>query len=122
MEERESRLIRGPQSPDESNIAGLSRGFLMDTSTHLARTQALFTYQLVRLCDGDIRARAEEHIDTLHTWVSRMPESAQLDCAAAELLYTDTAEEDSMPLLPVPTDVANHQTCQRWPTTGSRCP
>ncbi|KAK0609661.1 hypothetical protein B0T17DRAFT_501410 [Bombardia bombarda] len=59
---------------------------MLDTSAHLARTTALYVYQLVRLFDGDIRARAqaEEMVDTLQTWAGQMLESARLDCVAAE--------------------------------------
>ena len=66
---------------------GISSACLLDTPTHLARTQALFVYQLIRLFDGDIRARAQAEGDaeTLRTWCRQMLESAQLDCAAAEL-------------------------------------
>ncbi|GAB1320962.1 hypothetical protein MFIFM68171_11172 [Madurella fahalii] len=108
IEERVNRLIRS-QPPDECNVAGLSSGFLVDTPTHLARTQALFVYQLVRLFDGDIRARAraETHIDVLHTWANRMLESARLDCAAAELLSTSPAEQSGMMLLPMSSTTTN---------------
>jgi hypothetical protein len=37
----------------------------------LARTQALFMYQIIRLFDGDIflRAQAEKDMMVLHTWL-----------------------------------------------------
>ncbi|KAK0647093.1 hypothetical protein B0T16DRAFT_304673, partial [Cercophora newfieldiana] len=61
---------------------------ILDTPTHLARTQALFVYQLIRLFDADIRSRAqaEEQMGTLHTWATQMLESARLDCVTAEYL------------------------------------
>jgi len=61
---------------------------ILDTPTHLARTTALFVYQLLRLFDGDIRSRAqaEEQMGTLHAWASQMLESARLDCVTAEYL------------------------------------
>ncbi|KAK4187146.1 hypothetical protein QBC35DRAFT_385501 [Podospora australis] len=66
---------------------------VLDTFTHLARTQALFVYQMTRLFDGDIRARdqAEGHIDTLNRWSREMLESARLDCAAAEVTAATSA-------------------------------
>jgi len=67
---------------------------IIDTATHLARTQALFIYQLIRLFDGDIRSRAqaEEQMDVLHTWTAQMFESARLDCVAAESEYSLSGE------------------------------
>ncbi len=58
---------------------------MLDTFGHLARTQALLIYQLIRLYDGDIqaRARAEEDMSTLDEWAKQMWESARLDVAAA---------------------------------------
>lgn len=82
-----------------SNMVGTSTDsgavpVILDTFTHLARTQALFIYQITQLFDGDIRARdkAEGHIETLHRWSRQMLESARLDCAAAEVLTTDETQ------------------------------
>ncbi|KAK4163991.1 hypothetical protein QBC43DRAFT_378951 [Cladorrhinum sp. PSN259] len=81
IEDRTNNLVQS--QPDNFNASETEpTGELIDTCTHLARTQALFIYQLTRLFDGDIRARnqAEAHIDTLHTWARQMIESARIDC------------------------------------------
>ncbi|KAK0703898.1 hypothetical protein B0T26DRAFT_658273 [Lasiosphaeria miniovina] len=59
------------------------------TPDHLARTQALFVYQLVLLFDGDIRSRAlgEQHVEMLHKWACQLVESTRLDAVAAARLY-----------------------------------
>ncbi|KAL7940869.1 hypothetical protein V8C42DRAFT_336347 [Trichoderma barbatum] len=53
----------------------------LQTVHHLARVQALFIYQFLRLFDGDIRQRAlgEACIPTLTEWNSRLWESANVD-------------------------------------------
>ncbi|KAK4444226.1 hypothetical protein QBC34DRAFT_335521 [Podospora aff. communis PSN243] len=75
-----------PPGPQPSELAAPC--VILDTTTHLARTQALFVYQLLRLFDGDIRSRAqaEEQMGTLHTWATQMLESARFDCVTAEYL------------------------------------
>ena len=71
---RAGRGVDGNMSSCSSSIlvepALPTTSVILDTLTHLARTQALFVYQLVRLFDGDIRSRAlaEAHADTLHAW------------------------------------------------------
>jgi hypothetical protein len=90
IESRANKLVS--QAQNDMPIEGISPAFLLDTLTHLARTQALFTYQLIRLFDGDIRSRAqaERHMETLDTWCKQMVESAQLDCSAADLFSAAT--------------------------------
>lgn len=63
---------------------------MIDTMSHLARTQALFIYQLIRLFDGDIRARAqaEMHIGLLQKWAKQMWESATMDIGMVRLCST----------------------------------
>ncbi|PSR97791.1 hypothetical protein BD289DRAFT_425176 [Coniella lustricola] len=55
----------------------------LDSSGHLARVQALLTYQIIGLLDGDIylRAAAEERAKVLVTWVSLMLDSVQFAAA-----------------------------------------
>ncbi|KAK3334198.1 hypothetical protein B0T19DRAFT_383394 [Cercophora scortea] len=75
---------------------------MLDTPTHVARTQALLIYAIIRLFDGDIRARAqaEDHIPVLDAWAAQMLDSARLDCAAAEMLGLQTDEMDTVQLEP----------------------
>ncbi|KAK4235394.1 hypothetical protein C8A03DRAFT_17858 [Achaetomium macrosporum] len=100
IEERCSQLVELQQQSDDLSPCLLA----VDTLTHLARTQALFVYQLIRLFDGDIRARAQAEcqMDILDAWARQMLESARLDCMAAELLpSTDTTDDPGdMLLLP----------------------
>ncbi|KAK3986986.1 hypothetical protein QBC44DRAFT_296026 [Cladorrhinum sp. PSN332] len=91
IEDRTNQLIQSqPDAFISSEIDPSSSrdpaGGLIDTCTHLARTQALLIYQLTRLFDGDIRARskAEAHIDTLHSWARQMIESARIDCMVGQ--------------------------------------
>ncbi|KAK4098853.1 hypothetical protein N658DRAFT_568434 [Parathielavia hyrcaniae] len=95
MDSRVNKLLMS-QTHDE-DVDGISSAFLLDTPAHLARTQALFIYQLVRLFDGDIRARAqaESHMETLDRWAGQMVESAQLDCTAAAMV-TSTVHNGNM--------------------------
>ncbi|KAL7824071.1 hypothetical protein V8C26DRAFT_384775 [Trichoderma gracile] len=53
---------------------------MLDPACHLARTQALLIYKIIRLFDGDIRARAqaEKNIDTLALWARQLWQSAGL--------------------------------------------
>ncbi|KAJ9603719.1 hypothetical protein H2200_011905 [Cladophialophora chaetospira] len=59
---------------------------LYGTSDHLARTQALLVYKIIRLFDGDIRSRAEaeSHISTLALWAGEMWQSAAVDASVFE--------------------------------------
>jgi hypothetical protein len=64
-EERSSALTRG-----DSPTAGGAQGIL----AHLARVQALFVYEFIRLFDGSVRLRAsaEQQLPTLRQWVIRL--------------------------------------------------
>ncbi|KAL6904049.1 hypothetical protein GGI43DRAFT_399532 [Trichoderma evansii] len=55
------------------------------TFHHLARTQALLIYQIIRLFDGDIRSRAqaENSMDILFSWADQLWESASKDAKSA---------------------------------------
>ncbi|KAK1241170.1 hypothetical protein MKX08_001144 [Trichoderma sp. CBMAI-0020] len=55
------------------------------TFHHLARTQTLLIYQIIRLFDGDIRSRAqaENSMEFLLSWASQLWESASKDAALA---------------------------------------
>ncbi|KAK3301718.1 uncharacterized protein B0T15DRAFT_563203, partial [Chaetomium strumarium] len=114
MEERCSRLIQSQPVPLQqvcSNSDNLSPCILVDTLAHLARTQALFVYQLIRLFDGDIRARAQAecHMDILDAWAIQMLDSARLDC-----ILQHTTQDDSPELTQLPMTVFNDIT-----STGS---
>jgi hypothetical protein len=56
-----------------------------DTVYHLARTQTLLIYQIIRLFDGDIRSRAqaENSMDLLLSWAGQLWESASQDAKSA---------------------------------------
>ena len=51
------------------------------TIDHLARVQAMFIYQFIRLFDGDVRQRAlaEQQFCVLHKWCEQLWESAMLE-------------------------------------------
>lgn len=55
------------------------------TFHHLARTQALLIYQIIRLFDGDIRSRAqaENSMELLLSWADQLWESAIKDANSA---------------------------------------
>ncbi|KAK4119648.1 hypothetical protein N657DRAFT_581301 [Parathielavia appendiculata] len=93
----ESRVNKLLISQTQEDVDGISSAFILNTCIHLARTQALFIYQLIRLFDGDIRARvqAESHMDILNRWSNQMIESAQLDYAAADLVLSQSASTSS---------------------------
>jgi hypothetical protein len=76
IENRVNNLI-GDQSPSTAGDFGV---IMLDPACHLARTQALLIYKIIRLFDGDIRARAqaEKHIDTLSLWARQLWQSAGL--------------------------------------------
>ncbi|KAK0624053.1 hypothetical protein B0T14DRAFT_478156 [Immersiella caudata] len=89
LRDKAARLIESQPPVPDLDFPELSAPcVILDTTAHLARTQALFVYQLLRLFDGDIRSRAEaeEQMGTLHTWATQMLESARLDCVTAEYL------------------------------------
>ncbi|KAM0254708.1 hypothetical protein ACHAQJ_006489 [Trichoderma viride] len=76
VENRVNNLVEG-QSANTSGDFGV---IMLDPACHLARTQALLIYKIIRLFDGDIRARAqaEKNIDTLSLWARQMWQSAGL--------------------------------------------
>ncbi|KAL7814631.1 hypothetical protein V8C44DRAFT_36571 [Trichoderma aethiopicum] len=74
---------------DTQNASGVGDfGVIMlDPACHLARTQALLIYKIIRLFDGDIRARAqaEKNIDTLALWARQLWQSAGLALSSTSL-------------------------------------
>ncbi|KAM7218329.1 hypothetical protein V8F06_006252 [Rhypophila decipiens] len=105
---RASKLIasfrnRASMSAHEAeNPAGLCHETVeVDTQTHIARTLALLTYQVMGLLDTDIRARsnAEDYMETLHSWAAQMLESARLDSLTAEISTPSDDTEQSQELL-----------------------
>ncbi|KAK4233216.1 hypothetical protein C8A03DRAFT_19658 [Achaetomium macrosporum] len=112
IDDRVNRLMQSqpqPNNNDDDDDCDLNPSILFTTPTHLARTQALFIYQLIRLFDGDIRARAqaEQHITTLLTWAKQMVESARLDCACTDLLPLSPSPNPHQRLPPLPTGDMN---------------
>lgn len=77
IQDRADELLQTQVYHDDSPMAipGL------ETIEHLARVQALFIYQYLRLYDGSIRQRAlaETSIQTLLTWCAQLWQSATLD-------------------------------------------
>ncbi|PGH04210.1 hypothetical protein AJ80_08555 [Polytolypa hystricis UAMH7299] len=70
VEDRVTAMLEGqPDSPTPLSLF-----------QHLARVHALFTYQVIRLFDGNIRQRAlaEQHATILNTWVQEMWECFHL--------------------------------------------
>ncbi|KAK5271970.1 hypothetical protein LTR40_013977, partial [Exophiala xenobiotica] len=69
-EERSSALVR-QNSPTASGAEGIR--------AHLARVQALFVYEFIRLFDGSVRVRAsaEQQLPTLRRWVIQMWEAVR---------------------------------------------
>ncbi|KAK9482172.1 hypothetical protein V1527DRAFT_522224 [Lipomyces starkeyi] len=54
IEQRVNRLVE-----EQNSLSGDIGVIMLDTATHLAKTQALLIYKIIRLFDGDIRARAQ---------------------------------------------------------------
>ncbi|KAK5989000.1 Transcription factor gsfR2-like protein [Cladobotryum mycophilum] len=93
IEEKSNALLRQhqPQEQQSSPFADnptddmyLSMSLpVLRTIDHLARVQALFIYQFIRLFDGDIRQRAlaERQIPTLTSWIKQLWTSANLDAS-----------------------------------------
>lgn len=74
---------------------------------HLARCQALITYQVIGLMDGDIQLRgaAEERIETLKSWMKQCLESA---VSASNLCFTGSSlDNPSGKRTPSALDIAN---------------
>jgi len=69
-EERSSALSR-----QSAPTVGGAQGIL----AHLARVQALFVYEFIRLFDGSVRPRAsaEQQLPTLRQWVIQMWEAVK---------------------------------------------
>jgi hypothetical protein len=74
------RLIENQYLYDDLDVGAL------DTTSHLARTQALFILQLIRLFDGDVRSRgdAEATSSTLIRWSYQLMQSAASSNMSAE--------------------------------------
>ncbi|KAL7937000.1 hypothetical protein V8C35DRAFT_294420 [Trichoderma chlorosporum] len=76
IENRVNDLVGGQNASDVGDFGVV----MLDPACHLARTQALLIYKIIRLFDGDIRARAqaEKNIDTLALWARQLWQSASL--------------------------------------------
>ncbi|KAL7918794.1 hypothetical protein ACQKWADRAFT_303094 [Trichoderma austrokoningii] len=76
IENRANNLVGGQSAGADGDFGVI----MLDPACHLARTQALLIYKIVRLFDGDVRARAqaEKHIDTLSLWARQLWQSANL--------------------------------------------
>ncbi|KAH6988844.1 hypothetical protein BKA56DRAFT_574754 [Ilyonectria sp. MPI-CAGE-AT-0026] len=77
IEDRANSLLQAQIHDDDSFMAVPG----LQTIEHLARVQALFVYQYLRLYDGSIRQRAlaENSIPVLQTWCQQLWQSAALD-------------------------------------------
>ncbi|KAK4178038.1 hypothetical protein QBC36DRAFT_183650 [Triangularia setosa] len=107
IQDRATELIQGQPDFHVNHVSkdsielGLgtldTSSMLLGTFTHLARTQALFVYQMTQLFDGDIRSRdqAENYMETLHRWACQMLESARLDCTTGEVLGSYASSSSS---------------------------
>ncbi|KAH7148255.1 hypothetical protein EDB81DRAFT_649553 [Dactylonectria macrodidyma] len=73
-----ARGLLAQQTWDDDSIMAVP---FMETAEHLARVQALFIYQFIRLFDGCIRQRAlaEKDIPTMSTWCQQLWQSVNLD-------------------------------------------
>lgn len=78
IEEKANQLINGQAALSESAVESVTS---LRTINHLARVQALFIYQHIRLFDGDVRQRplAEACMPLMSQWTSSMWESASMD-------------------------------------------
>ncbi|KAL1859004.1 hypothetical protein VTK73DRAFT_7708 [Phialemonium thermophilum] len=79
IDDNAAQLVDDEQQADGST--GTMPPRPRDTMAHLARTQALLAYQVVRFFDGDIRMRAEaeKHIPVLHSWADELLRAAASD-------------------------------------------
>jgi hypothetical protein len=114
--ERRANILLQDQ-PREDQHDGLSV-IMHETSDHLARTQALLVYKVIRLFDGDIRSRAEaeSHISVLWLWASEMWQSAAVDASVSE-----TDADTSLPLLGIHQEYQQVDTAistAGWPAVG----
>ncbi|KAH7145807.1 hypothetical protein B0J13DRAFT_328042 [Dactylonectria estremocensis] len=77
LDDRANSLLQAQIHDDDSFMAVPG----LQTIQHLARVQALFVYQYLRLYDGSIRQRAvaENTIPILQTWCQQLWQSAALD-------------------------------------------
>lgn len=80
IEEKANKLVNNPSFLPDSGVEVQSS---LRTVEQLARVQALFIYQFIRLFDGDIRQRAQAEvlIPTLKDWNNKLWESANLDAS-----------------------------------------
>lgn len=78
IEEKANKLLNEPLFVTDSGGRASSS---LRTAEQLARIQALFIYQFIRLFDGDIRqrAQAEALIPTLKGWNNKLWESANME-------------------------------------------
>ncbi|KAJ5459588.1 uncharacterized protein N7458_001140 [Penicillium daleae] len=78
IEENANKLLNEQSFVTESGVGGPAS---LRTVEQLARVQALFIYQFIRLFDRDIRqrAQAEALILTLNGWINKLWEAANLD-------------------------------------------
>jgi hypothetical protein len=76
IETRANNLVGGQSASADGDFGVV----MLDSACHLARTQSLLIYKIIRLFDGDIRARAqaEKHIDILSQWARQLWQSANL--------------------------------------------
>lgn len=109
VERAVTRLLQKEQCDgidDDSDMSGQQQAAA--AAAHLERTQALLIYEIIRLFDGDIRARvqAEEGIHVLSMWTRQMWQSAASHAAASSTAdntpYSLQRRQQDMSATPVP--------------------
>lgn len=113
IESRVNNLVAG----HNASTAGDFGVIMLDPACHLARTQALLMYKIIRLFDGDIRARAqaEKHIDTLSLWARQLWQSASLALSSDHSIKSSLDNINSSPVdTQLRTDGSLTSTWQAW--------
>ncbi|PTB38979.1 uncharacterized protein TrAFT101_007006 [Trichoderma asperellum] len=113
IESRVNNLVGG-QNPSADGDFGV---IMLDPACHLARTQALLVYKIIRLFDGDIRARAqaEKHIDTLSLWARQLWQSAGFALSSEQAdASTDRGNSNGPVDTQLRTDGSITSTWQAW--------
>lgn len=113
IENRVNNLVGGQSAGADGDFGVI----MLDPACHLARTQALLIYKIIRLFDGDIRARAqaEKHIDTLSLWARQLWQSANLALSSDQADATADRGNSNGPVdTQLRTDGSITSTWQSW--------
>ncbi|KAK9326961.1 hypothetical protein V1520DRAFT_376218 [Lipomyces starkeyi] len=111
IEQRVNRLVE-----EQNNLAADLGVIMLDPATHLARTQALLIYKIIRLYDKDIRARAqaENHIDILSLWARQLWQSAGLTVSLDQAKGPLDHDSEGLVTMQLRTDGTLASTWQAW--------